>query len=180
MTRDSGPLWAAKGGTSGDHIPWGANHHRVFRERFNHSLNVAVLTEDLPEEHNRITIDPVLTDSDGIPAPKATYRVGDNTNKMLDHGIARATEVLEAAGARDVITNRVPKLGGWHLMGTARTGTDPVRSVVDPWGRAHDVPNLFLVDGSVMVTSGAVNVTSTIQAIALRTADYINRNRREL
>jgi len=66
------------------------------------------------------------------------------------------------------------------LMGTARTVTYPDRSVVDPWGRAHDVPNLFLVVGSVMVTSGAVNVTSTIQAIALSTADYINRNRREL
>lgn len=180
VTRDSGPLWAAHGGTSGGRIPWGADHHRVFKERFNHSLNVGVLTEDLPEEHNTITIDPILTDSDGIPAPKATYRVGDNTNKILDHGVVRATEVLEAAGARDVTVNRVPKIGGWHLMGTARTGTDPGRSVVDTWGRAHDVPNLFLVDGSVLVTSGAVNVTSTIQAIALRTADYIKRTRRQL
>ena len=103
-----------------------------------------------------------------------------NTSKMLDHGIARATEVLQAAGAQDVHSNRVPKLAGWHLMGTARTGLDPDRSVVDGWGRAHDVPNLFIVDGSVLVTSGAVNVTSTIQAIALRTAQYIEQNRKDL
>ena len=99
---------------------------------------------------------------------------------MLDHGIARATEVLQAAGARDVHPYRVPKLAGWHLMGTARTGLDPTQSVVDSWGRAHDVPNLFIVDGSVVATSGAVNVTSTIQAIALRTANYIKNNTRKL
>lgn len=180
ITRDSGPLWAALGGTKGERIPWGTEHHRVFEKQFNYSLNIAVLTEDLPEEHNQVTIDPVLIDSDGIPAPKTTYRIGDNTNKMLDHGIDMATEVLKAAGAHEVNPYRVPKIGGWHLMGTARTGYDPDRSVVNGWGRAHSVPNLFLVDGSVLVTSGAVNVTSTIQAIALRTADYIKRNRRAL
>lgn len=180
VTRNSGPLWQARGGTTGKQLPWGIDHHKTFKQAFNHSLNIVVLTEDLPEEHNQITIDPILTDDDGIPAPKAIYRVGENTNKILDHGIARATEVLEASGARSVRSNRVPKFAGWHLMGTARTGLDPDYSVVDSWGRAHDVPNLFLVDGSVLVTSGAVNVTSTIQAIALRTADYIKQNRREL
>ena len=180
VTHDSGPLWTARGGTKGEPLPWGSGHHEVFKQRFNHSINVAVLVEDLPEEHNQVTIDPLLSDSDGIPAPKVTYRVGDNSNKILDHGIRSATEVLEAAGAREVTPNRVPKFGGWHLMGTARTGVDPEHSVVDSWGRAHEVPNLFLVDGSVLVTSGAVNVTSTIQAIALRTADYIKRNRRYL
>ena len=179
VTRNSGPLWEARGGATGKQLPWGIDHHKTFKQQFNHSLNIVVLAEDLPEEHNQITIDPILTDGDGIPAPKAIYRVGDNTNKILDHGIARATEVLEASGARSVRSNRVPKFAGWHLMGTARTGLDPDYSVVDSWGRAHDVPNLFLVDGSVLVTSGAVNVTSTIQAIALRTADYIKRNRRE-
>ena len=180
VTRDSGPLWLARGGTAGKQVPWGADHHKVFDQRFNHTLNVAVLTEDLPEERNRVSIDPEETDSDEVPAPRVTYQVGDNTSKILDHGIARATELLAAAGAREVITQRLPRLGGWHLMGTARMGDDPERSVVDGWGRAHDVPNLFIVDGSVLVTGGAVNPTSTIQAIALRTADYINRNRREL
>ena len=69
---------------------------------------------------------------------------------------------------------------GWHLMGTARMGTDPAGSVVDKWGQSHDVDNLFIVDGSVFVTGAAVNPTPTIQALALRTADYIVANRTDL
>ena len=69
---------------------------------------------------------------------------------------------------------------GWHLLGTARMGTDPGMSVVDGYGRAHDVKNLFVIDGSLFVTSGAVNPTSTIQALALWVADHIIRNRRHL
>ena len=65
--------------------------------------------------------------------------------------------------------------GGWHLLGTARMGTDPERSVVNEWGRCHDVKNLFIVDGSIWVTSGGVNPTSTIQALALYIADSIKQ-----
>jgi choline dehydrogenase-like flavoprotein len=66
-------------------------------------------------------------------------------------------------------------VGGWHLMGTARMGTDPARSVVNEWGRSHDVKNLFIVDGSVFVTSAGVNPTSTIQALALYVADNMKQ-----
>jgi choline dehydrogenase-like flavoprotein len=59
-------------------------------------------------------------------------------------------------------------------------GDDPSRSVVDRWGRAHDVPNLFIVDGSVFTTSAAVNPTSTIQALALRTADFLIAHHRQI
>jgi choline dehydrogenase-like flavoprotein len=52
-------------------------------------------------------------------------------------------------------------------------GEDPDTSVVDPFGRAHDVPNLFIVDGSVFVTAGAANPTSTIAALALRAAEHM-------
>jgi choline dehydrogenase-like flavoprotein len=62
---------------------------------------------------------------------------------------------------------------GFHLLGTARMGDDPASSVVDSVGRAHDAPNLWIVDGSVFVTAGALNPTSTIQAIALRSADAL-------
>ena len=65
-------------------------------------------------------------------------------------------------------------------MGTARMGTNSGKSVVDEWGRAHDVKNLFIIDGSLFVTGGAVNPTSTIQALALRVADNIKRNARDL
>jgi choline dehydrogenase-like flavoprotein len=60
-----------------------------------------------------------------------------------------------------------------HLLGTARMGADPATSVVDQFGRSHDVPNLFTVDGSIFVTSGGVNPTNTICALALRCAAHI-------
>ena len=63
---------------------------------------VGVAVEDLPEEHNRVTLDPVLKDSHGIPAPRIDYTIGENTRAMMEHGIARATEVLAAAGAKNI------------------------------------------------------------------------------
>ena len=103
-------------------------------------MGIVIMSEDLPEAHNRVTLDPHLTDSDGIPAPKIDYTVSDNTWGILDHGIARATEALEAAGAKRVIASKLRRNAGWHLLGTARMGSDPDTSVVDRWGRAHDVP----------------------------------------
>jgi len=67
----------------------------------------------------------------------------------MEHALARGREVLETAGATDICVNSPIPWGGWHLLGTARMGTDPERSVVNEWGRSHDVKNLFIVDGSV-------------------------------
>ena len=129
----------------------------------------------MPEEHNRVTLDPVLKDSHGIPAPKVEYTIGDNTQRMMAHSIARAHEILAAAGASNIGVESPILNGGWHLLGTARMGRDPATSVVNEWGRCHDVKNLFIVDGSIWVTSGGVNPTSTIQALALYIADSIKQ-----
>ena len=67
-----------------------------------------------------------------------------------------------------------------HYMGTARMGNDPARSVVDKYGRAHDVRNLFVICGANFTTSGIGGPTSTIQANALRIADYIKHNLKQL
>lgn len=152
-------------------IPWGEGHHDAYRRAFNRVTGMVAICEDLPEEHNMVTLDPVLTDSDGIPAPKISYRLSENSRRMLDHAVARGTEILKAAGAYDVATEAPLRLAGWHLMGTARMGVDPQGSVVNAWGRTHDVRNLFIVDGSLFVTSAGVNPTSTIQALALYVAD---------
>ena len=63
---------------------------------------VGVACEDLPEEHNRVALDPTLKDSHGIPAAKIDYTISENTRRMMEHGIARATDILTAAGARRV------------------------------------------------------------------------------
>ena len=171
--RGSGPVISALSGIGAGHIPIGEAHHRAFRRRFNHTIDLVVLCEDLPEVHNRVTLDPVLKDANGIPAPKIDYTISENSHRMLQHAVARGREVLTAAGAVEVNDQTPLSVGGWHLMGTARMGTDPARSVVNEWGRSHDVKNLFIVDGSVFVTSAAVNPTSTIQAVALYVADAI-------
>jgi choline dehydrogenase-like flavoprotein len=82
---------------------------------------------------------------------------------------------MQAAGARDIYSEGPVRQTGWHLLGTARMGEDPERSVVNAWGRSHDVKNLFIIDGSVFVTSAGVNPTPTIQAVALYVADQMKR-----
>ena len=99
---------------------------------------------------------------------------------MMEFGTARAVEAVEAAGANDVLVNPHVRTSGYHLMGTARMGNEARSSVVNEWGRAHDVKNLFIIDGSIFVTAAAVNPTSTIQALALYIADYIKQNSRHL
>ena len=176
IVRSFGPVSTAMRGMQWGRIPWGADHHRAFAEFFDRTAGMVVICEDLPETTNSVTLDPDLKDSDGIPAPKVTYRLSENSSKMLQHCVARATEVLEAAGAKETVAEAPLPFAGWHLMGTARMGTDPQRSVVNEWGRAHDVRNLFIIDGSIFVTAAAVNPTNTIQALALYIADTMKKN----
>jgi choline dehydrogenase-like flavoprotein len=173
IQRGMAPVRTAHTGLRHGRIPWGQDHHDAYRRLFAHATGMVAICEDLPEERNRVTIDPDLKDADGIPAPKISYTLSENSKQMLKHATERAKEVLEAAGAVDVLSESPLPYGGWHLMGTARMGTDPQRSVVNAWGRAHDCPNLFIIDGSIFVTSAGVNPTNTIQALALHVADQI-------
>lgn len=125
-----------------------------------------------------MTVDGSLTDSSGIPAPKITYAVSENSRRLLDFHIARAVESMQAAGAYDTAVESLMRYSGWHLLGTARMGENPRTSVVDQYGRSHDISNLYIVDGSVFVTSGGVNPTSTISALALRSTEHLIANRR--
>ena len=180
LLRGSGPVHTALGGWGGHLVPWGVGHRQVFDERHGHTCTINVMSEDLPERHNRVDLDPNLADSDGIPAPKVVYTLSDNTRKMIDDGISRSTKVLRAAGAKEVLINPLPRDGTAHSMGTARMGLDVGNSVVDSWGRCHDVKNLFIIDGSIFVTAGAVNPTSTIQALSLYIADNFKHIARHL
>ena len=174
--RSFGPVSHAWGGT--EPVPWGAEHHRVMRRRFPHTIALAILGEDLPEEKNRVELDPQAKDSSGLPAARVTYGYSENTLKMLQHGAERAREVLEAASAIEILDGGLVAPFA-HLMGTARMGADPKTSVVNAWNQAHDVKNLFIVDGSSFTTCAGVNPTSTIGALALRCADGIWQRRRE-
>jgi choline dehydrogenase-like flavoprotein len=176
IVRSFGPVSTAMRGMQWGRVPWGADHHRAYAEIFDRTAGMVAICEDLPEATNCVTLDPDLKDSDGIPAPKVTYRLSENSSTMLEHCVARATEVLEAAGAKETVAEAPLPFAGWHLMGTARMGTDPKTSVVNEWGRSHDVRNLFIIDGSIFVTAAAVNPTNTIQALALYIADTMKKN----
>jgi choline dehydrogenase-like flavoprotein len=175
LLRGVGPVTTALWGMEAGLVPWGPGHHEAYEAMFDRTAGLLAICEDLPNRENRVTLDEELTDDHGIPAPKIRYEVGENTRRMLDHGVARATQALEAAGAIATAAEAPWSLAGWHLMGTARMGNDPETSVVNDWGRCHDVRNLFIVDGSVFVTSGGVNPTNTTQALALYVADSIKQ-----
>ena len=149
---------------------WGRQAHKLSNYA-GRALTWFCIVDDLPKETNRVTLDDSLTDSSGLPAPRVTYRFSENTQRNLHFSADRAVESHEAAGAAHIFVLPVGPSG--HLMGTARMGNDPETSVVDRFGRSHDVPNLFIVDGSVMVTGGSMNPTASIAALALRTATHI-------
>ncbi len=178
LERSFGPLHDAWGGFGSHPVPWGKDHHRVMKKRFGHTIRVTLLGEDLPEEHNRVELDSNATDPDGIPAPRVIYAYSENSLRMHEHFRATGTEVLRAAGAVEVLDSGIIQ-PAFHLMGTARMGTDPKTSVVNGGHQTHDVKNLFIVDGSSFVTGAAVNPTSTIGALALRAADAVWDRRRE-
>lgn len=176
LMRGVGPITTALWGLANGVVGWGEGHREGYDALYDRIGGMLAICEDLPELHNRVTLDPDRVDGNGIPAPKISYRLSENSRSMLDFGIARATEVLEAAGAKRVVSESPMAMAGWHLMGTARMGTDPENSVVNEWGRSHDVRNLFVIDGSIFVTSGGVNPCNTIQALALYIADRIKKN----
>src|SRR5438046_5208130 len=136
--------------------------------------------EDLPEESNQVVLDWGHQDQFGLAGVRTPYTLGENSTRLGTDMIAHAHQVLKAAGATSVRDFGLSPIWGWHLLGTARMGPDRDTSVVDGFNRAHDVPNLFIVDGSSLPTSGGVNPTATIQALALRCADQIWNQRREL
>jgi choline dehydrogenase-like flavoprotein len=168
-----GPLMSLLlGGLDGSPI-WGAGMQEVIRRTLGHSVAVAIVSEDLPSVENQVTLDSRLTDCDGIPAPRIEYRREQNNLDLVAWHIDRAREALQAAGATRVLVDPLMPDQPGHLLGTARMGRDPATSVVDQFGRTHDVPNLFIIDGSIFVTSGGVNPTNTICALALRCAAHI-------
>lgn len=179
LVRSDAPLGTALG-VYLPRVPWGVDHHKRFLDVFGRTASLTVTTEDLPNPNNRVTLSRNLSDRDGLPAPKMTYNVDDNTNRMIKFGISRATEAFEAAGAIETLPQDLLSSAGFHLLGTARMGIDPDKSVVDVNCRVHNVENVVVVDGSVFVTAGALNPTPTIQANALRAADALIRDRQTL
>lgn len=179
IVRMNGAGYQAHGSHTGNVAPWGADHHRWFNDHFDRGFGVLICGDDLPLPENRVTLSDTVTDSDGLPAPKIDYKLHPNDERMMAYGVERTLDLARAVDAVDVKVNPYTPPGrgytppAWHLLGTCRLGSDPRDSVVNQWGQSWDVPNLYVLDGSVLPTGGAVNPTSTIGALALRNASHL-------
>lgn len=168
------PILFSESGLPPDGPRWGKAHKDLLRKYYTRRMAVLASTTSLPLEGNNITLDPELKDRVGRPAMRITYRDHDDDLAMMAFMQDRAVELMEAAGANQVWREPVvPQDVLAHLLGTCRMGADPKASVVDPFHRSHDVPNLFICDGSSLVTSGRGQPTMTIQALAFRAAEHI-------
>ncbi|MDQ2804192.1 MAG: GMC family oxidoreductase [Pseudomonadota bacterium] len=165
------------------HLPgrptWGAAAKQADRDFFNHSMAVAMVVHDMPQHDNRVDLDETVTDAWGLPVARITLTPHRND---LDQGrflIDRNAEILEAAGAKRTDKVYIDRVTGncSHQHGTVRMGHDPAASVLDANCRAHEVENLFVVDGSPFPTATGANPTLTIMANAWRVADHIIRER---
>ena len=152
---------------------WGQRLAEVMTQ-YSHMAAMLVHGEDMPQESNRITLHPSEVDQYGLPVPVVHYEDHPNTAAMKAFAASRGKAVYQALGANAVFA--VPDVfPATHNMGVARIGTDPGKSVCNPWGQTHDIDNLFVSDGSLMPTVGCENPTLTIVALVLRQADYIER-----
>lgn len=146
---------------------WGEDLRRVMRQ-YNHSAGYIPVAAVDARPQNRVELADE-TDRFGLRIPRSTFGYSDNDKRLQQHAVDFMSEMLRVVGGRDLWVSKDTS----HLMGTCRMGDDPDNSVVDADGRSWELRNLWICDGSLFVTSGSVNPSLTIQALALRMADRI-------
>jgi choline dehydrogenase-like flavoprotein len=153
---------------------WGRSFKAALSHNFTRTMEIHCTGTSLPVETNSFSLDPELRDAWGLPALRMTYKDHPDDLKLVHWLSERALEILDAAGAVKRWSRPINEQQfSVHLLGTCRMGSDPKASVINPDHRTHDVRNLFLCDGSSLVTSGRGQPTMTIQALAFRAADRI-------
>ena len=149
---------------------WG-RAHASWLEAYDHVVFMSVLGEDLAVATNRVTLHDSVKDRYGLPIPCLHIDDHPNETPMQNYGYKRMHELCVALGARRTIEAQAEP--AYHHLGVCRMSESPRDGVVDAWGRAHEVPNLFVSDGSVFPSAGAANPTLTIVALAIRQAEHI-------
>ena len=170
------PAGFALHGMPRDAPKWGGEYKKMLQTYFTRTMSLLAHTSSLPQEKNTITLDPEVKDAWGLPAVRVTFDYHPDDVATLEWILAKQVEILQTAGAKKIWTQPLSiqdMMPSRHLMGTCRMGNDPKCSVVDRNNRAHDVANLFIVDGSSFVTSARQQPTATIQALAYRAADFV-------
>jgi choline dehydrogenase-like flavoprotein len=156
---------------------FGADYKKAIRSAGSWIFNLGGSGEMLPRYENQVSLHPTLKDKWGIPQLHIECDLSENDWKMFEDIADTCAEILEGIGVKD-ITKKIDAKKDWHPglaiheMGTARMGKDPKTSVLNGWNQAHDVPNLFVTDGSSMASCASQNPSLTYMALTARAADY--------
>jgi choline dehydrogenase-like flavoprotein len=136
-----------------------------YLDRYNHFAGIGANGDCLPYDTNFLELTGEQ-DEFGVPIPRIHFSYGENELRMSEHSARLMTAAWEAAGAKDIWTFQRSA----HVIGTCRMGDDPAANVVDPFGRSHDIPNLWISDNSTFPAALAANPALTIMALAVRSA----------
>ncbi|MDE4909593.1 MULTISPECIES: GMC family oxidoreductase [unclassified Methylobacterium] len=149
---------------------WGRSFTSAL-ETYPRMAGMWLIGEDMPQESNRVTLDPTAKDKHGLPVANVHYDDHPNDIAMRNHAYRQGAAVYEAVGA--TVTYPTTPYPSTHNMGTNRMSANPRDGVVNKFGRTHDIKNLFISDGSQFTSGAACNPTLTIVALAIRQADHI-------
>ncbi len=167
QTISLGPAFLAKFVAPGK---WGSALTELL-DGYRNTAGMWIVGEDMPQAGNRITLSGDTVDANQLPVANVHFDDHPNDLAMRRHGLTQGAAVYNAVGALRTI--ETPPYPSTHNLGTCRMSQRPRDGVVDRFGRAHDVPNLFVSDGSVFTTGAAANPTLTIVALAIRQAEFI-------
>jgi gluconate 2-dehydrogenase alpha chain len=174
---DRRPIGAANMSTFGRAPGWGAPWKAFVKENADRVNSAYLQKTTLPYEGNVLDLDPEVKDPLGFPVCRITADYQDNERRINNYIQDRMEQWYRAAGAVAIQRNPLGTMGpSTHTYGGTRMGDNAETNVVNRWGFSHEVPNLGLLGGSVMGTSGARNPTLTLQALAWRTADHLVTN----
>ncbi|MEM8623120.1 MAG: GMC family oxidoreductase [Pseudomonadota bacterium] len=150
---------------------WGPDFTNIM-DHYENMAGMWIVGEDMPQATNRITLSDTATDQWGLPAPNVHFDDHPKDVAMREYAYEKAEALYKSVGA--IGTHRTPPYPSTHNLGTCRMSERPEDGVVNRWGQAHEVPNLFISDGSVMTTGAAANPTLTIVALAIRQAEALS------
>src|SRR3954453_23910514 len=155
---------------------WG-REFTSWMDSYDHLAGMWIVGEDMPQPGNRVTLNTDVQDQYGLPVANVHFDDHANDVAMRSYAYDVADQLYGAVGALAV--HHTPPYPSTHNLGTCRMSADPADGVVDRWGRAHDVPNLYVSDGSAMTTGAAANPTLTIVALAIRQAEHLLEEMRQ-
>ncbi|TBU98101.1 2-keto-gluconate dehydrogenase [Stutzerimonas kirkiae] len=149
---------------------WGRDFSRVM-DSYTHLAGMWLVGEDMPRDSNRITLNENIRDAFGMPVANVHYDDHPNDVAMREHAFRQGEALYRAVGAKN--THRLPPYPSTHNLGTCRMSAREADGVVNKYGQSHELPNLFISDGSQFTTSAAENPTLTIVGLAIRQAEFI-------